>query len=352
MSLAPVLVHGCRTSLPSVSRRAAFLLGFWLFALGVCQAQDETRWALVIHGGAGGLVDAGDSEINQRRRASLEEAARRGSEILAEGGTALEAVETVIRHLEDEVAFNAGVGAVMNAAGIHELDASIMDGDTLRCGAVAGVTRVRHPISAARIVMNETRHVLMQGAGAERVAGEAGLEMVDNTFFTAPSMIPLRDRLRAGKEAEQENDHKGTVGCVALDRAGRIAAGTSTGGLPGKLPGRVGDSPVIGAGTYANSATCGVSCTGTGEEYIRHAAAHSVSMLLESRDMSLEEAVSNVLRERLKPGDGGMIAIDYRGEIRADFTTDSMAWAAAASDGRFEVHVGESRGEDGADSSR
>lgn len=320
----------------------ALSIGLSYFGLSSCSAS-EPQWALVIHGGAGGARDSEDEAKNQARRAALDLAAQRGKEILAQGGTALEAVEAVIQILEDEPSFNAGVGAVMNSRGIHELDASIMDGSNLRCGAVSGVTCVRHPISAARLVMTQTRHVLLQGPGAEEFAKREELEIVPNEFFTAPDMVELRDKLRAAVPAEPEDDHRGTVGCVALDTHGHIAAGTSTGGLPGKMPGRVGDSPIIGAGTYANDATCGVSCTGTGEEFIRHAAAHSVSMLLELTDKSLEEAVSNVLRERLKPGDGALIAIDREGNICADFTTDSLAWAAANSEGRFEVHVGESR---------
>lgn len=319
------------------------VLSFFSFGSSSPSWAQEPRWALVIHGGAGGPRDSEDAEKNQARRAALETAARRGEEILAHGGSALDAVEAVIQILEEEASFNAGVGAVMNAQGIHELDASIMDGSNLRCGAVSGVTCIRHPISAARQVMTQTRHVLLQGPGAEEFAKRAELEIVPNEFFTAPDMVELRDRLRANQPAQPADDHCGTVGCVALDQQGHIAAGTSTGGLPGKMPGRVGDSPIIGAGTYANDATCGISCTGTGEEFIRHAAAHSVSMLMELTDMSLNEAVSNVLRERLANGDGGLIAIDRDGTICADFTTASMAWAAADSSGRFEVHVGEAR---------
>ena len=300
------------------------------------------KWALVIHGGAGGAADLQDAEGNAAKRATLDAALREGSRILSEGGSSLDAVEQVIRILEDDPLFNAGVGAVLDAKGLHELDASIMEGSTLRCGAVAGVMHVRHPISAARAVMTRTRHVLLHSEGAEALAREAGLEMVDNEFFTPAAQVERREQLRAAarNEGPIDDSHKGTVGCVALDSQGHLAAGTSTGGLEGKRLGRIGDSPVIGAGTYANDKTCGVSCTGVGEEFIRNAAAFSVSAFMEFREMTVDQAVSEVLRNRLKPGDGGIIALDGRGNVVADFTTDEMAWAAADSRGKHIVHWG------------
>ncbi len=324
-----------------------FALGLLMTASGSAtissRGDEPVKWALVIHGGAGSAADPNDPEGNRAKRATLEAALAEGSRILADGGTSLDAVEKVITILEDDPGFNAGRGAVLDAKGFHELDASIMDGATLRCGAVAGVMHVRHPISAARAVMSRTRHVLLHSDGAEALAREAGLEMVDNEFFTAPAQVEQRDRLRAAAadEGPVDDSHKGTVGCVALDSHGHIAAGTSTGGLEGKRFGRIGDSPIIGAGTYANDATCGVSCTGVGEEYIRHAAAFSVSAFLEFRGMTIDDAVSEVLRKRLKPGDGGIIALDRHGNICADFTTDEMAYAAADSAGKREIHWGE-----------
>lgn len=306
------------------------------------RVDEPIRWALVLHGGAGSVADVEDREAIAHKRVVMDQALRKGAELLQQGKSSLDAVEAVIQILEDDPAFNAGVGAVLNARGEHELDASIMEGSERRCGAVAGVRRVKHPISAARAVMTRTRHVLVQGEGAETIAEEAGLEMVENDHFTSPDMIDTREKLQADDKARVElirgESYLGTVGCVALDLQGNLAAGTSTGGLEGKRVGRIGDSPIIGAGTYADNRTCGVSCTGVGEEFIRNAAAYSVSAFIEFRGMSPADAVDEVLRRRLRPGDGGIIALDRQGRIVADYTTPAMAFAAADSTGRWEVH--------------
>lgn len=336
---------GTRCQLSFALPSMLILMIFVLPGLAYSQAQpDAGKWAIVIHGGAGSTPKDSDSPRTLRKRAALDRALQKGTEILKAGGTSLDAVEAVIRLLEDDPNFNAGKGAVRNAQGNHELDASIMNGEDLSCGAVAGVTTVKNPISLARRVMTETRHVLLQGIGAEAFAVQQGVERVDNADFSVSLRelgVDAVEDERQVASAFADPSYKGTVGCVALDQSGHIAAGTSTGGLSGKKFGRVGDSPIIGAGTYANDKTCGVSCTGTGEEYIRHAAAYTVSALIELKELPVEAAVSEVMRKRLKPGDGGMIAISRQGEICADYTTGGMAFALAHSDGRFEVHWGD-----------
>ncbi|MEX2173202.1 MAG: isoaspartyl peptidase/L-asparaginase [Pirellulaceae bacterium] len=262
--------------------------------------------------------------------------------------------------MEDEELFNAGKGAVFNSAGGHELDASIMDGRTLGCGAVAAVTTVRHPISLARLVMEKTRHVLLAGDGAEKFADEMQVERVENRWFDTDKQRAAWEKARAAQaESGATNgrgyadtgatngrgyaDHYGTVGCVCLDSHGNLAAGTSTGGLTNKKYGRVGDSPIVGAGTYADNATCAVSCTGTGEQFIRHAVAYDISARLAYLKQPLNEAVSDVLRKRLNPGDGGIIAVGADGTIVMDYSTGGMARAAADASGRREVAIGSSK---------
>jgi beta-aspartyl-peptidase (threonine type) len=303
-------------------------------------------YALAIHGGAGTISKSLPDSEREAYLDSLRQALRIGTSILDEGGTSLDAVEQVIRLLEDDPRFNAGRGAVFNHDGGHELDASIMDGATLGCGAVAGVTTVRHPISLARLVMERTRHVLLSGAGADRFAQEMGVERVDPDYFFTERRFEQLQRALRKQEAAAE---KGTVGVAALDRQGNLAAGTSTGGLTNKKHGRVGDSPIIGAGTYADNATCAVSGTGIGEEFIRHGVAHSISELMQHRGLSVEEAARRVVHERLRPGDGGIIAVDRRGAIAMVFNTEGMYRGAADSSGRFEVMIWESPDQQGLD---
>ncbi|MEY4177915.1 MAG: Isoaspartyl peptidase precursor [Planctomycetota bacterium] len=318
------------------------------------------RWALALHGGALDEVEKIPLERRRAMEASLNAALRQGRDLLAAGGTSLDAVERVVKMLEDDPLFNAGKGAVYNAAGGHELDASIMDGRTKACGAVAGVTTVKNPVALARLVMTRTRHVLLIGAGAEQFADEMKIERVDNRYFDTDYQFERWQRRKAqeAKEANEAHgsnganganeakakaatpDKKGTVGCVALDQSGNLAAATSTGGLTNKRFGRVGDSPVIGAGTYADNATCAVSCTGTGEEFIRHGVAHDVHARVRYARQSLPDAVSDVLRKTLQPDDGALIAVGADGRLVADFNTDGLSRGLANSAGRFEVKLG------------
>jgi beta-aspartyl-peptidase (threonine type) len=286
----------------------------------------------VVHGGAGSSPADFTRDENLARREGLNKALQIGAKILREGGASLEAVEQVVRCLEDDPCFNAGRGAVFNAEGEHELDASIMDGRTLACGAVAAVRTAQHPITVARRIMLETPHVLLAGEGADRFVESIGAERVTNRFFDTQ-----RQRAEWERARRAESTGGGTVGCVALDVNGNLAAGTSTGGLTNKLPGRVGDTPIIGAGTYADNESCAVSCTGFGEHFIRHAVAHDVAALVKYRHLTLAEAVNTVLQERLKPGWGGLIAIDCAGNVCRQYTTKGMASAVADSTAGFDI---------------
>jgi len=294
-----------------------------------------SKYALAIHGGAGAMSRLKKNpQLKQQYLRALDTALHIGSEVLNSGGTALDAVEKVIRYLEDNPLFNAGKGSVTNALGAYELDASIMDGKTLQAGAVAGVSRIRHPISAARAVMEKTRHVLIAGTGAEALAEKWGLEMVDPSFFhgyAPPKSQP---------DDPTPLDKWGTVGCVALDQYGNLAAGTSTGGLSRKHPGRIGDSPIIGAGTYADNATCAVSCTGVGEYFIRLAIAHDLSARMKYKNLPLSQAATETI-QRLSTlqGKGGFIAIDTSGNIVTPFNTPAMFRAYQTPDGHRHIAI-------------
>ncbi|MFN7022652.1 MAG: isoaspartyl peptidase/L-asparaginase family protein, partial [Phycisphaerales bacterium] len=270
-------------------------------------------------------------------RASLDAALSAGESVLRSGGSSLDAVEASVRVLEDDPMFNAGRGSVLTRAGECELDASIMDGRTLGCGAVAGVRTVKNPISFARRVMQETPHVLFTGSGAEGLAETMGVERVEPSYFITPRRRQqLEKKLR---DQELTDASQGTVGCVAIDTCGNIAAATSTGGMTAKIPGRVGDSPIIGAGCYANNLTLGVSCTGTGEQFIRNAAAHELSSLVRYRGLSLEAAARTVLTERLDIDDGGLIAIDRNANVVMMTTTGCMPAACSDWRGRREFRM-------------
>jgi len=298
----------------------------------------RVEYAIAVHGGAGAWADLSD-----KNRAELEQTLRHalvaGRDLLDEGGASLDAVERVIAELEDSPQFNAGRGATFNAEGRHELDASIMDGRDLSCGAVAGVTIAKNPIKLARGVMTDTKHVLLVGAGADAFAEAIDAEQADADYFWTPRQRKRWEKFRA-RQREDSSDHHGTVGCVALDRHGNLAAGTSTGGLEGKRPGRVGDSPLIGAGTYADDATCAVSCTGVGEEFIRRAIAYDIAARMKYGGDSLEEAVAVQFEVRLDKGDGGLIAVSRDGHITIRFNTAAMARGAADSTGRVEAVIG------------
>lgn len=318
-------------------------------------AADQPGWAIAIHGGAGSHPDNWGPEKRQARRTGLRRALETGRDVLAGGGRAIDAVEQVIRVFEDDAHFNAGRGSVVTTEGEAELDASIMDGSNAACGAVAGVSCVKNPIGLARRVMSETDHVLLVGAGADRFAREQQVPLVDPNYFLSrtrpqhnrevapgsPSSEPVRQPLaeRAEGRDEDEPTHFGTVGCVALDSDGNLAAGTSTGGTKQKLPGRVGDSPIIGAGTYASNDTCAVSGTGVGEEYIRHVVAYDIAAQMRYAGRSLEQVVTEIMRKRLQPGTGGVIALGHDGEIVLQYNTGGMSCGAADSTGRFETHL-------------
>jgi beta-aspartyl-peptidase (threonine type) len=311
---------------------------------------EPLEWAIAIHGGAGAIPKSTPEEKRQRYVESLEGALGLGREILERGGSSLDAVERVIRELEDDPKFNAGKGSVFTHEGRNEMDASIMDGRDLSCGAVTGVTTVKNPISLARLVMERSKHVFFSGDGAEAFADRMEVERVDPEYFFTQERY---DRLQKALEEERAWDGEqgvlvdpgdtkyGTVGVVALDRDGNLAAGTSTGGLTAKRFGRIGDSPVIGAGTYADNRSCAVSGTGQGEQFIRNAVAHQIAALMEHGGKSLQEAAEFVVQRRLKVGDGGVIALSNRGAIAMVFNTPGMFRGAADSTGRFEVAIWE-----------
>lgn len=291
----------------------------------------KEEWAIVLHAGAGGSKLA-SAENEENTKIFLNEALSVGKAILEEGGTALDAVEATVVYLEDCPLFNAGKGAVMTADGKHELDACIMDGRDLMAGAVAGVTDVKNPIKAARLVMEKTPHVLLIGEGASNFAKEQGLEIVPNSYFSTEGKKKELEKLLL---THKQGAPHGTVGCVALDKNGNIAAATSTGGMAGKQWGRVGDVPIVGASTIANNNVVGVSSTGHGELWIRQSVAHDIYAQMEYKGLSLKEAVYDVIWNKIDKMDGsggGVICINKYGEIVMDFDTYTMnrAWATAS----------------------
>jgi beta-aspartyl-peptidase (threonine type) len=294
------------------------------------------KWAIAIHGGAGTIPKDLPEAQKRQYLQSLGAALKIGQGVLQQGGTSLDAVEKVIRFLEDDPLFNAGKGAVYTHEKTHELDAAIMDGRDLTCGSVAALKTVKHPISLARLVKERSPHVFLVGEGAEVFATEMKVERVPNSWFDTPKRY--QDLLDALKEEPKEH---GTVGCVALDVHGNLAAGTSTGGLTNKRFGRLGDVPVIGAGTYANNKTCAISATGIGEEFIKHTVAHDISALIEYGGLTLQQAADRVIHQKLKAGDGGVIGVGRDGSIALVFNSEGMYRGAADSNGRFEVKIWE-----------
>lgn len=306
---------------------------------------------LVIHGGAGTIERSKMTPEREREyRAGLERALHAGHEILKKGGSSLDATEAAVRVLEDDPHFNAGCGSVFTSAGTNEMDAAIMDGNTLNAGAIASLKHIKNPISLARLVMDKSGHVMLDGEGAEAFARENAIELVDQKYFftqerwEALQKIKAAEKHRTGaagkKELITDQDRHGTVGAVALDKNGNLAAATSTGGTTNKRPGRVGDSPVIGAGTYANNATCAVSATGDGEYFIRATVGHDVSALMEYRGMSLEEAAQTVLDKVAKLGGaGGLIAIDRQGNVALPFNTSGMYRGYVDPNGKFVIEI-------------
>ncbi|WP_353777390.1 isoaspartyl peptidase/L-asparaginase [Winogradskyella sp. 3972H.M.0a.05] len=315
----------------------------------------KPEFAIIIHGGAGTILKKNMTpEKEAAYKAKLEEAIRTGYEILKNGGTSLDAVTKTINIMEDSPLFNAGKGAVFTNAETNELDASIMDGKTLNAGASAGTKTVKNPIDLARAIMDNSPHVMMAGVGAETFANEQGLETVEPEYFYTTRRFESLQRVKAKMKAEEKDidtesafydpnikDSKfGTVGCAALDKNGNLAAGTSTGGMTNKRWGRVGDSPIIGAGTYANNATCAVSSTGWGEYFIRAMVAHDISALMEYKGLSLEEAAKTVISKVGNlGGDGGIVAVDKNGTMVAEFNTAGMYRATMNDKGELVIGI-------------
>ena len=320
----------------------------WLLvgcAGGAAVKSAAPRWAIAIHGGAGVLSRNTPPEKVREFEQALQQALQLGVDRLRSGAEALDVCEAVVRVLEDDPHFNAGKGAVFNEKGEHELDASIMAGHTRRCGAVAGVRTVKNPISLARAVMEKTRHVLLMGDGAEQFATSVGVERVPNSHFDTEHRRQLLDevlqeRARTGMAdgPVQREQAYGTVGCVVRDAAGHLAAATSTGGMTGKRFGRVGDTPVIGAGNYADD-TVAISCTGTGEQFIRHVVAHAIAARMTYGGQSLAAASRALVFDTLQPGDGGLIAVDRDGNLAAPFNSEGMYRGLADSGGTFVVRI-------------
>lgn len=324
-----------------------FLLGSGLTTSAVPSASQPI--ALVVHGGAGTIRRAElGAERETEYRAQLEEGLLTGYRILAAGGSSLDAVEAVVRIFEDSPLFNAGKGAVFTAAGTNELDAAIMDGDTLAAGAVAGVTTLKNPISAARAVMESSGHVMLAGRGAEEFAASLGLEMVDPRYFFTEERWQALQRRRTPQGPSPGADSSaagpppaggfGTVGALALDRQGRLAAATSTGGLTNKRFGRIGDSPIIGAGTYADQ-SCAVSATGQGELFIRHTVARDVCARVQYLGQPLRQAAETLIHQVLAPGTGGLIALDRHGNLAMPFNTEGMYRGYVLADGKPVVEI-------------
>jgi beta-aspartyl-peptidase (threonine type) len=310
------------------------LLFMILFATASHAGDAGKPWVLVIHGGAG-VIDRGSLTVEKERayRAAMLTAMDAGSTILRRGGSSLDAVEATIRVLEDDPLFNAGRGAVFTADGRNELDASIMDGVTRKAGAVAGVTRTRNPISLARAVMEKSRHVMLAREGADQFSVEQGLPQVDPSYFrTEQRWQQLLDWRRDNEKQLDPTHSRGTVGTVALDMNGHVAAGTSTGGMTGKRWGRVGDSPLIGAGTYAADGNCAVSATGSGEFFIRASAARQLCDRIAWRGDSVQKAANETIADIGGiGGDGGLIAIDGQGKIAFAMNSSGMyrGWATS-----------------------
>lgn len=312
----------------------------------------EEKFCLVIHGGAGTILKENMTDsLEVAYQKVLNEALEAGYEVLKSGGNSLDAVTAAIVIMEDSPLFNAGKGAVFTNEGKNELDASIMDGKSKAAGAVAGVTRVKNPISLARGIMELSEHVMMTGAGAERFATEIGVELVEPSYFYTDSR--WRGLQKAIEREKVEMDHTamlplsykeekfGTVGCVALDKKGNIAAGTSTGGMTNKRFGRIGDAPIIGAGTYADNLVCGVSATGWGEFFIRNVVAYDIAAQMQYKGVTLAEAARETIHKKVAEmgGDGGIIAIDAQGNIVMEFNTEGMYRASIDIHGKKTIAI-------------
>ncbi len=301
----------------------------------------QQKYAIVIHGGAGVMLEDKMSREQQNEyKAKINEALELGEKLLKEGANGVDVVVEVIKVMEDSPLFNAGKGAVFTNDEKVELDASIMDGKTLNAGAVAGVRDIKNPINAAREVMLNSEHVFLSGKGASEFAKKQGLEMVPNKYFYTKPRHESLLKLKKQERERAQKDNMGTVGCAVLDTHGNICAGTSTGGMTNKKYGRIGDSPVIGAGTYANNITCAVSCTGHGEYYIRLGFARDISALMEYKNLSVTEACREEIRKLTElNGTGGVIAIDASGNIAMEFNTSGMFRGFIKSTGEKEIAI-------------
>lgn len=333
------------------------LLSFCCCLATRVQGQQKEKYVMVIHGGAGTILKKNMTpEKEKAYKDKLTEALRAGYALIEAGKSSLDAVDAAVQVMEDSPLFNAGKGAVFTHDGKNEMDAAIMDGKTLKAGAVAGLTTVRNPILAARAVMEKSEHVMMVGKGAETFATEAGLKIVDPSYFYTPERWNGLQKALAEDSVKAVLDHGnkgsslfgivnkdnkfGTVGAVALDQAGNLAAATSTGGMTNKKYGRVGDAPLIGAGTYANNATAGISCTGWGEFFIRSVVAYDISAMMEYQKLSLAEATEKALAKMAKlGGDGGLIALDHDGNVSMPFNTAGMYRGTVTTGGKIEVNI-------------
>lgn len=292
-------------------------------------------FTIVIHGGAGTISQSLPDSVKQAYSNGLKQALQIGKDILDGGGTSLEAVEKVVNYFETDPKFNAGIGSVYTSEGTHEMDAAIMDGRDLSCGSVAGIQHILHPISLAKLVMEKTPHIMLVGDGAEKFAASMGVKLVPSSTFDTPER---RKQWEQYKKRIEQGKH-GTVGCVARDVFGNLAAATSTGGMTGKMPGRIGDAPLIGDGTYANNKTCAVSCTGWGEKFIKNTVAFNISALMEYKGMTLQEAADEMIYKRLQADDGGLIAVDASGNYAMPFNSSGMFRGVATSAGIFETKI-------------
>jgi len=305
------------------------------------------KYSIAIHGGAGAIPKNVPEKDKNEYLSALNEILKFGNGLLKDGRTAIDTVELVVNKFEDCPLFNAGKGAVFNSEGKNELDAAIMDGRDRSCGAVTCVTRIKNPISLARLVMENSPHILLCGNGAEIFAKEHGVKFVRNSYFFTQKrynqwlMLKAKGETSLDHSSDLTNSTKGTVGCVAKDIFGNLASATSTGGMTNKKYGRIGDTPIIGAGTFADNATCAISCTGTGEEFIRTVACYEIHALMKYKNFSLEKALEYFTSSVLKPDTGGLIAVDAKGNHAYSFNSKGMYRGAADSDGFFEVKIWE-----------
>ena len=319
-------------------KRTIFLALFFVAGLLSVHAQ---KYAIVIHGGAGVMSkDKMNEEARANYKAKLNEALELGDQMLKEGAKATDVVVKVINVMENSPLFNAGKGAVFTHDGVNELDASIMEGKTLNAGAVAGVRDIKNPINAAYEVMENSKHVMLSGKGASEFAKQQGLEIVPNKYFYTERRYQSLQSLLKRERKRTQNDNTGTVGCAVLDTHGNLCAGTSTGGMTNKKYGRIGDSPIIGAGTYANNKTCAVSCTGHGEYYIRLGFARDISAMMEYQNLSVTEACKKEISKLSElEGTGGVIAVDAEGNIAMEFNTSGMFRGYIKSSGEKEIAI-------------